>query len=164
MIVIGLSHKITKWRCPLVSFTSIPKTGVGLPLNWGISFYCKAPSFETFFCFCFHGKKTVLGLLRTSFCKLVGFHLFWLPSFEPVWQWAGKQKSSRWPFSLFLVQFSFWRVENIRQGLKFLFHPSKRKFDPKQWKLKAGDYFESITLFQRRSRTERPDFRSLLSI
>ena len=86
------------------------------------------------------------------------------PSFEPVWQWASKQKSSHWPFSLFLVQFAFWRVENIRQGLKFLFHPAKRKFDLKQRISKAGYYFDSITPFQRPNRTERPDFGSLLSI
>ena len=68
------------------------------------------------------------------------------------------EKRSRWPFSLFLVRFAFRKVENIRQGLKFLFHPSKRKVDLKQGNSKAGDYFDSKTLFQRQNWTERPDF------
>ena len=46
-------------------------------------------------------------------------------------------------------------MENIRQSLKFLFHPSKRKSDLKQGKSKARDYLDSITLVQRGNGTDR---------
>jgi len=105
-------------------------------------------------------KKKTLRFAPHHFVKtgMAWPHLFWWPNFVPVWQWARKQKISRWPFSLFLVQFAIWRVENIRQDLKFLIRPLKRKFDLKQRKSKAGDYFDSITLVQLRNGTDRTGF------